>query len=1338
MKTRFLSLFLSVLMLLSLFPASAFAEEGEISGHGELPLAQTEADAAAEEEEASGEASVSAEPEAASAASETENEEAAAAEGSPEEESAPAETEDAAAASEIAAEAAADERDAVIDSAEAPELEEPEEDGAAESAEDAAEGSPTADEETVYFVEPPEQIYAPGVGEEPGDLLDQYAWMRLNSQLPSRPGSPAKAPRSSGGKLTGVNRAVYDSLKGMVAEAAAGQRSTTVFEIPVEELGLGQTSWTAAELGVNAIVENGALSQAAMAAVNALVNFDFRSVINILQADCPYELYWYDKTIGTSYSSYTFSGNSQVIRIVGSLRFTFAVALQYAAGEPETITYSDGTTADLYKELNTSYASRINAAVTDAASIVSSYAGSSDYGKLQGYMEQICSRVVYDDYAADDANEVPYGDPWQIISVFDGDSTTNVVCEGYSKAFQYLCDQTTFADDITAISVSGTMAGATGGGRHMWNLVRMEDGKNYLVDVTNCDAGSVGYPDKLFLAGFDSGSLSGGYTVLAGSNSIFYGYNSTTLSTYAESELTLSDADYQAAPPARTPGVVETREELEEDLANGLTRIIYPGSGSFVLDGSVTIPAGVSFLLPAGTLVVEQGVSLTVARDATVEANRADVRGSMTVNGILRANAASDCLAVSGSLYCGTYGKVYVGDPEYTLPEGVTVLGYFYVEVGASSEAELRLLCERAAAYGTQRFLYRILPGADISLTQDLTIPAAARVVVKSGASVVPAAGVTLSNEGVVTISQSFTAPGAIVNNNSITLAKGVTGHFAGGYAGTGYLRISPEIADPYVQVLGVPETAFVKPTPVGSDGYWNLRLRGVVDSGTCGAEGDNLTWVLYDDGELVISGEGEMADYNLNLHTLPWRAYHSEIVSACLENGVTSIGDNAFYSCYSLTAITIPGSVASIGDFAFTDCSGLTAIHVASANSAYSSLEGVLFNKDQTEIIRCPQGKSGAYTIPESVTSIGSNAFESCSGLTGITIPESVTSIGSYAFMFCSGLTAITIPSGVTSIGNATFFCCNGLTELTIPSGVTSIGDSAFYSCSGLTAITIPSGVTSIDREVFSWCTGLTELTIPSGVTSIGEMAFYHCSGLTAITIPSGVTSIGEDAFANCSGLTAITIPESVTSISNASFYCCTGLTELTIPTGVTYIGYEAFANCSGLTEITIPEGVTSISFAAFAGCSSLTEITIPDGVTSVDNYAFSSCSGLTEITVPGSVTSIGEGAFSDCTSLNAVNYGGTEEQKNARIGSGWSTVNNDPLYNAAWHCAEPLAAPEITGQPADVNAQAGSRASFTVEASGEGLQDCSTSGSTGGRRTGSGSTPRARIMTRRTSRRR
>lgn len=320
--------------------------------------------------------------------------------------------------------------------------------------------------------------------------------------------------------------------------------------------------------------------------------------------------------------------------------------------------------------------------------------------------------------------------------------------------------------------------------------------------------------------------------------------------------------------------------------------------------------------------------------------------------------------------------------------------------------------------------------------------------------------------------------------------------------------------------------------------------------------------------------------------------------------------------------------------------------------------------------------------SIPDSVTTIGSEAFSGCSGLTSITIPDSVTSIGNYAFYGCTSLTSITIPDIVTSIGSSAFSGCSSLESITIPfvgakAGVTS-SDTYQYPFGYIFGTSSYTGGLATAQYYYGGSTSSTisgTYYIPSSLKSVtvtgGNIlygAFYNCKGLTNITIPNSVTSIGGSAFRGCTGLTSITIPNSVTSIGDHAFYGCRGLTSITIPDSVTSIGSSAFWYCSGLTSVTISNSVTSIDEGAFRDCSGLTSVVIPDSVTSIGYEAFDGCSGLTSIIIPDSVTSIGARVFLGCSGLKKVFYAGTEKQwKAISIGSENSSLTSTTrIYNS------------------------------------------------------------------------
>ena len=466
-----------------------------------------------------------------------------------------------------------------------------------------------------------------------------------------------------------------------------------------------------------------------------------------------------------------------------------------------------------------------------------------------------------------------------------------------------------------------------------------------------------------------------------------------------------------------------------------------------------------------------------------------------------------------------------------------------------------------------------------------------------------------------------------------------------------------------------------------------------VLASGTCG---DNLTWELTDDGVLTISGSGAMSDGNY----APWYDYRSSIKSVVMDSSLTYIGERAFDLCSNLTDVTIPESVTGIGSFAFARCHSLTGITLPSGlttlgsnpfgycnlltsitipetNASFRSVDGVLFNKACTEILSVPSGKSGSYSIPESVTGIGSNAFTGCKNLTDVIIPEGVTSIANAAFNYCSGLTGITIPEGVTSISTSVFEGCSGLTGITIPERVTSIGSYAFSRCSSLTSITIPGSVTSIDRYAFGDCSSLTSITFSGDAPTFSSSVFsnvtatvYYPNGNSTWENVAGKSYGGTltwETYGPASEVASGTCGENLTwvltsdgvltingtgdmynysSVSSTPWYShASSITSLVVTEGVTSIGSYAL-RATGLKSVSFGNASLSLGNYSFAYCESLTSIDFGTGTIQPGEYVFWGCTALTSVHVPqnvvmnGSYSGIGSGLgmFSSCSNLQTA----------------------------------------------------------------------------------------------------
>ena len=383
-----------------------------------------------------------------------------------------------------------------------------------------------------------------------------------------------------------------------------------------------------------------------------------------------------------------------------------------------------------------------------------------------------------------------------------------------------------------------------------------------------------------------------------------------------------------------------------------------------------------------------------------------------------------------------------------------------------------------------------------------------------------------------------------------------------------------------------------------------------------------------------------------------------ASLTNAVIGNGVTWFDWSLFQGCTNLTHVAIGNGVSylpkepswevdlpnltsltlgsQIKDVGYlSSFSTLTSLAVSVLNTTYSSLNGVLFDKNRQCLVMYPPAKAGNYTVPGGVTRIGDYAFIGSSGLAGITIPGSVTYIGQEAFYGCTGLASATfLPSSDTEIQPGAFACCTSLTNVVLGSGVTRIGQEAFRYCPGLTRISLPASVYYLGGEAFCDCPGLTDVVFEGNPPAYGHNPnpFYASDNVT-VYYQQSATGWGS-TFADRPAVMQVRFTYAVNSDNTA-----------------TLTGYSGAGGALILPRSLENHPLTGIGFGAFFGCASLTEVTIPDGVTRIGDGAFWRCSNLTTVTVPASVTDVGWRAFSDCGSLSSVLFLGNLPNKSSDV---------------------------------------------------------------------------------------
>ena len=394
---------------------------------------------------------------------------------------------------------------------------------------------------------------------------------------------------------------------------------------------------------------------------------------------------------------------------------------------------------------------------------------------------------------------------------------------------------------------------------------------------------------------------------------------------------------------------------------------------------------------------------------------------------------------------------------------------------------------------------------------------------------------------------------------------------------------------------------------------------------GDCGYYGgDNIKWSYDSETKaLTFTGEGIMADYYAHTYT-PW--YKLNVETITIGDGITTLGINNLQFMSSVTSVHLPDTLTLVKDeqtFSgfyglkeFNIPAGLTSLDfllsnlnlrmspispvvtVDQANPAFSSENGLLYDKNKTVLYYCPPSAS----------------------VKNLVLPDSLKSISDYVFYGHTDMESVSLPEGLIHIGASAFRGCENLTEINLPESLTELGDSAFSGCSSLVSVNIPSGVTKIPANLFAHCTSLEFVALPEGITSVGGWVFEYCRSLRSVYIPDSALTVGGHTFYSCTSLESVQLPSGLTYLNDSMFDGCTALRSVELPKGITTIGNTVFSGCTSLKSIVIPENVTNMLYGGFMGCTNLESVYLPSSLESMALNIFEDCPSLTIYAAPGS----------------------------------------------------------------------------------------------------------------------
>ena len=1042
---------------------------------------------------------------------------------------------------------------------------------------------------------------------------------------------------------------LYDSLKDGFLDIAMGNRNPTIIQVAFPAGGY------------------------------SLDKIDYNTVTRALVHDYPFESYWYH--------SWNASG---VYDSKGNIIYSFKMQPQpnyrpsdFDANNPTIIT------------------AKATAAVTasnNAKTIVQQYAGYSDYNKLCAFADKICSLVTYDHNAAGNSTYEWDINPWTLVNVFDNDASTNVVCEGYAEAFQYLCDCSTFQQNVECYSVSGN--------NHKWNIVRI-NGISYLMDVTHCDNGSTAYRGPKFLGG-GSGSVESGY-VIGGFNYTYYNETKSMFGTGADSILKLSPTKFDPNASLTTM----TQAELEQMLAacSGSYRL----AKNVTLDSNLTLDGVRLTIASGGGLQVSSGTVLKIKANSSISVLSGGTLSLDTGAALLTRGTVSGTIQGNG-VVCSTDSQYLSYLAEHTASLTLPALRAEVQEMSAQQLLNT-LRAENLSDTGLLSAVTTLeeLAGSPVTAAIDpaLTDLQMSSFSLLGGNLNTPAADTAMVLE--VTSPQSALAGSVTGFRLSLTGAAApidlifpvcITVNLPSNWNSSAVtLRQAVGSGSQIVPTLSTGPSSFRFATDTLGDFFLCYPT-----SGTCG---QSVQWSFNrGTGSLTLSGTGSLPDYTGSQNT-PWAVYMEDITSVSIGQGITALGSCAFQNYGNLTQLSLPEGLTAIGEGAFQNCAALTGV-----------------------------------SLPESLTAIDAHAFDGCAGLTELILPRQLSALGNQAFGSCTGLKLIFFTGSApsqTADSDGMFSGSFRGTDATVyyPSDDSSWAESSWPETdtgirwkpygdgggmcgtnlywlldqtTGLLTVT-GSGDIGSREEGGLWqplADCILSVSLDTRITGIGDNAFAGLTKLTQITIPDNVSSIGTGAFRN-SGLTEIRL-DAVTAISSQAFAQCGELKNLIFGSTVPAIAQDAFADVKALvsypassqwtaakrvnyggtlyweamdptaqatgrfsddlfwsvnqsgalkifgsgsvpagactvwadveiSSVALEAGVSGVGSGAFAGLSGLQSVTAVN-LSSLGEGAFAGCAALHTVSLSGSLKTIPTGCFAQCPSIRKVVLPGTLEQ--------------------------------------------------------------------------------------------